>query len=134
MAKLYVLALFTVLGSVAAAADDRVEAAAAKLFGCTESAARSLAQRDGLPEILADRALDLCRAEHKALKRLVGKRGADAVRAVTKAANVALIERERRRHGWASNPAEKEIYCASCGFLPRWDDKLRVWRPYPHNR
>ena len=72
------------------------------------------------------------RAEERALRGLVGKRGVQAVRAVAKAASVTIIDAERRRRAFASGPTDedKAIQCASCGFLPRWDDKLKVWRPH----
>jgi hypothetical protein len=129
MVKLYTLTFLVLFGS-AAAADDRIQAAAEKHFRCTSETARWLAMMDGTAEALAERALSRCRAEERNLRRVLDANGVKALRVIAKAANTKLIEQERRYRGWASGPESTKIYCASCGMLPRWDQRLRVWRPH----
>jgi hypothetical protein len=118
------------LGTVATA-DNRFQMAAEKLNRCTSEAGRWLAGRDGSAEMLAERALSYCRAQEKALQEFLDPRAIKALRAITKAANARFIEQERRLQARGSNPTTgREIYCASCGMLPTWDDRLRVWRPH----
>jgi hypothetical protein len=129
MMRIGTVAVIVLLGS-AATAGDRVDSAITKHFDCTSKQAGWLARMDGSPEMLAERALHYCREEERALRGLLDRNAIKALQAIAKAANAKLIEQERRLRGWASNTTGREIHCASCGVLPTWDERLRVWRPH----
>jgi hypothetical protein len=121
MTRITAIALFALTAS-AAAANDAYNQAVLRHHACTEAAATKLAGEKGSPYELASQALKVCGAEQAELARHLSREDLQRV-----LGNSMWLRMRTIREVRAGPQIE---YCASCGFFPRWDDKLKVWRPY----
>jgi hypothetical protein len=131
------------LGS--AIADDGGKLASDSYFSCNYHATKRLIEKKRsahVPaDVLAREALEMCATEADALARELGWRAMFRVRGEMERTNKSIVEADRRGTFWAPNPqaagTEQEFVpgCAAgpglCGMRPEWDDRLRIWRPYP---
>jgi hypothetical protein len=136
MTRITAIALLALLGSGTAAADEFEQAYQAHFY-CAFDAAMQLVDADGTPEALARKAVGMCRPQEQEL----GWR-ARYVRASTETRLVGIISAERKvtpmfrgkarsRPAADMTPFAQSPHCANCGLMQRWDDQLKIWRPYP---
>jgi hypothetical protein len=90
---------------------------------CTVAAARELAKKDGEPYLLAPEALSSCKAEEAEIARHASHDTLQHVLGRVVWLRIGTILEER------AGPRPQWMYCADCGTFPKWDDKLKIWRP-----